>query len=129
MPIKRINKFPEFRHIDVSCIPQYSDSSDLVPVSDDKELEQVIFAPDPITGIPRSDLGLIMSKDTAPEVSQYIRDHLMQPASTPQLLGSDDDSANLALASVKLTSQSFDDYAEGLRKLVSVDSGSSEDKK
>lgn len=53
------------------------------------EMTKLIFAPDPITGNPSSDIGLIMSKQAEPAVAEYIRTHLATPvqevagASTP----------------------------------------------
>lgn len=53
------------------------------------EMTKLIFAPDPITGNPSSDIGLLMSKQAEPAVAEYIRTHLATPvqevagASTP----------------------------------------------
>lgn len=47
-------------------------------VNTDNPLHEVIFSADPITGLPRSDLQIIMSKDSNPEVANYIRDNLLQ---------------------------------------------------
>lgn len=50
--------------------------SEVVNTSD--PLHELIFAADPITGLPRSDLQIIMAKDANSEVSNYIRDNLLQ---------------------------------------------------
>lgn len=47
-------------------------------LQDNDPLQGLIFAADPVTGLPRSDLQIIMSKDSNPEVSQYIRDNYLQ---------------------------------------------------
>lgn len=43
------------------------------------EMTKLIFAPDPITGNPSSDIGLLMSKQAEPAVVEYIRTHLATP--------------------------------------------------
>lgn len=86
-------------------------------VTDDVMRE--IFAPDPITGFPRSDLALMLSKDTAPEISQYIRDNIMTGAGTQTAsFGSDDDAANMALEMTKTRYESVRAYSDRLRSIV-----------
>lgn len=77
------------------------------------EVVSLIFAPDPVTGIPRSDLGVIMSKDSAPEVAQYIRDNLLRGVSSPS--GADD--PDFVLDSMRSRGESLDSYSERLREL------------
>lgn len=55
----------------------FLDDNQSCDLKDDNPLNGVIFQPDPETGLPRSDLQIIMSKDSNPEVSQYIRDNLL----------------------------------------------------
>lgn len=74
-----------------------------------------IFAPDPVTGIPRSDCYYVMSKDKNPVISQYINDVLMQSHSNVSpALGSADD----ALLTVKTASVSVEDYKKNLKSLL-----------
>lgn len=73
-----------------------------------------IFAPDPVTGIPRSDLAIVMSKSTAPEIGQYIRDQLMRPVDTGSIYCED---AQLALDMTMTKKDSFENYASRLREL------------
>lgn len=116
--MKRYNLFKEFSHVEEKDIVKYRQPVDTLPLSDDTELDQLIFAPDPVTGIPRSDLAVMMSKDIAPEVSQYIQDHLMRSHAVASSLGATEEDADLALISVRAPGQSIDDYVNGLRELV-----------
>ena len=80
------------------------------------ELTETIFAPDPFTGVPRSDIALMMSKDTRPEVAQYIRDALQQPR---QSISTDD--PDFALSTIKDRRESLQEYADRLRSLFQPD--------
>lgn len=73
-----------------------------------------IFAPDPQTGVPRSDLHIVLSKDSSPEISQYIRDNLMRPNNTDSSI----DDADFAIASVKGRYETRQAFADRLRDLV-----------
>lgn len=115
MDINRLMKFPEYRNCDFSVEPSTADVTGIMPISKDEELTRLIFAPDPQTGIPRSDLAVIMSKDAAPEIAQYIQEHLMQPLPDSVNAGDDPD---LALAGIKQRDVSFDEYANGLREIA-----------
>lgn len=75
------------------------------------EVGELIFAPDPRTGIPRSDLALIMSNSARPEVAEYIRQTLQRPL-PDSVLSEDPDEA---LRFVKNTRESLEAYADRLR--------------
>lgn len=108
-----VRKFPHYRRGKsvVSVVPLADKFSSL---EKQDELVDYIFAPDPVTGVPRSDLAYIMSKDAAPEVSQFIRDTLLRPnPSAPTTEDSD-----LALDSVKNRGESVEAYASRLRELT-----------
>lgn len=86
-------------------------------VSSVKDIDEVItqiFAPNPVTGIPRSDLGLLLSKDTRPEVSQYIRQSLLRVSKSPTTLPS----ADMALDCAPQFGESIDTYVKRLRELT-----------
>ena len=93
-----LRAFPEYSHITEEKLSK--DFKSLVPDNKGLELDdiqRVIFAPDPKTGIPRSDLGIILSKDSRPEVADYIQRSLMGfLPSSPST-----DSADDALVGVK----------------------------
>lgn len=112
--MSRINLFPEFVSVsDTQLVrdPIFFKSSQIC--NDDILL--TIFAPDPLTGVPRSDLGIVMSKDKSPEVAQYIRDTLMRPISDNSVRADD---ADFAISSVKDRRESITAYASRLRTLV-----------
>ena len=90
-------------------------------VTASREIDSVIseiFAPDPVTGQPRSDCYYQMYKDKNPVISQYIQDVLMKSHSnvSPQLENADD-----ALLTVKTESVSLDDYKKQLYSLIAYD--------
>lgn len=80
-----------------------------------EQLSELLFAPDPNTGIPRSDIALVMSADTRPEIAQYIRDNLLRPDPYAKL-GSEN--ADVALEMVQGKYESTEKYVERLTQLV-----------
>lgn len=104
------DRFDKIMHHDL-------DPKDSISVEEDKDnILSLIFAPDPLTGFPRSDLALIMSKDAAPEVSQYIRETLMKPISDIGPSGAPD--ADTALDTMRAKNEGLTEYAERLRSIV-----------
>lgn len=86
----------------------------------DKEVDgtlQSIFAPDPVTGQPSSDIHILLSKDKQPEVAQFIRDTLMKPM-VGTSLGTDSSSADDALKTVKTASMTRQQYIDNLKSLI-----------
>lgn len=80
-------------------------------------LQALIFAPDPQTGIPRSDLAAVMSKDTASEIRQYITDNLLRARSDSASVGSSSSDADFVLSSMRNRGESIEAYADRLREL------------
>lgn len=117
-------RFSEFAHMDSSRVsprPCFLDGDfEDVFISQDDVLS-TIFAPDPSTGFPRSDLHLVLSKDSAPEVSQYVRDTLMRPLSSSSSVVDD---ADVAIESVRLRNEDIITYGNRLREIVSRSSKS-----
>lgn len=91
-----------------ACLNRGAAGSDMSP------LMQQIFAPDPITGIPSSDLAFVLSKDAAPEVSQYIRDNLLRPIGSV----SSCDDADAALDMTKMRRETGVEYADRIRSYI-----------
>lgn len=129
LPYEKLIQFPEYKSIsreqyDELCKRSNSVSPlDLVngsPVEKDSDnILNLIFAPDPVSGIPRSDLAVMYSKDTAPEISQYVRDTLMQPIA-PSITDENGNpvfcpDADAALDTMRNKGESFVEYAERLR--------------
>lgn len=104
--------FPEYAG--VKCKPVY-DGEKKAPEQDD--IIKTIFAPDPLSGVPRSDMSLMLSKDTSPVVQQYIRDTLQRPVNSQQNLGVTEEDADFALASMKSAFESRQDYYQRLQTL------------
>lgn len=112
--MSRLNLFPEFSSISAEQLsPKTKFFERCLPSGDD--LLVTIFAPDPLTGVPRSDLGIVMSKDKSPEVAQFIRDTLMHPIPDDSVRSDD---ADFAISSVKDRRESITAYASRLRSLV-----------
>lgn len=67
---------PKISTIDLSILPEFSE-----PESNDNPLLDIVYTVDEKTGLPIGDLSFYMSKNTSPEVRQFIIDNLMQPCS------------------------------------------------
>lgn len=108
----RIHRFSEFQGINDIKLTSHK-----LPIENNMPLDPLlceIFAPDPRTNLPHSDLHVIMSRDSRPEVAQFIRDTLMQPLGDGIRSDNEDD----AIEMVKGHNESFIDYAERLRAFV-----------
>lgn len=112
--MKKINLFPEFVNVSDEQLTPVKRTYDSVELPGD-DLLLTIFAPDPLTGVPRSDLGIVMSKDNSPEVSQFIRDNLMRPLNDNSVHSDD---ADFAIQSIRDRRESISQYALRLRQLV-----------
>lgn len=75
-----------------------------------------IFAVNPVTGKPNSDLGLIFSSETSLEVQQYIRENL---ATARQQLNQVSENADDALQVVRSQFETIDQYVNRVRDYVS----------
>lgn len=111
--IENAKRLPHYAHIkDDSRFDGSLQSLPQSPAEND-DIVKLIFAPDPQTGIPRSDLGMLMAKQASPEVSKYIHDTLQKPIDSS--VGAPD--ADTALSMAKEYGESFEDYANRLRAL------------
>lgn len=89
--------------------PQYDESRQFV----EDPLLTLIFAPDPVTGNPSSDLALT-TRTNSPELQRYIQSVLHNPV--PSSAGIDD--PDMALDMQKDPFESFEVYASRLREIV-----------
>lgn len=112
--MKKINLFPEFVNVSDEQLTPVKRTYDSVELPGD-DLLLTIFAPDPLTGVPRSDLGIVMSKDKSPEVAQFIRDNLQRPINDNSVPSDD---ADFAIQSIRDRRESISQYALRLRQLV-----------
>lgn len=125
IPFEELIKFPNYSHLSREdydkMIASSIESAKRTNVEssnvEQDSLISFIFAPDPSTGVPRSDLAFSMSKDTSPEVSQFIRDTLQRPIES----GERTDDPDLALDTIKSRSESLSQYADRLREIVTKD--------
>ena len=67
--LKEIRKFSQFSNV-VNFDVADPVLSDFVP--EDNQLLDVIYAPDPETGLPKGDISLFMSDRTSPEIRAFI---------------------------------------------------------
>lgn len=120
--MKRIDEIRQLRGYEriglISCTKILNMSSLSSVKDDDDDVLGTIFAPDPVTGIPRSDLSVVLSKSSAPEIGQYIRDQLMRPVET----GVSIDDAQLALDMTMTKKDSLESYASRLKELSNFES-------
>lgn len=115
--IDEIRQLRGYERIGLISCSRLLNMSSVSPVMDNDDILGTIFAPDPVTGIPRSDLAIVLSKCSAPEISQYIRDQLMRPVDT----GVSCDDAQLALDMTMTKKDSFESYASRLKELSKID--------
>lgn len=87
--------------------------SDIVK-SNRSELEELLFSPDPETRVPRSDIAVMMSADTRPEVANYIRDVYFRKVGNSVST----ESADLALETLRDRGESISEYASRLQNIV-----------
>lgn len=113
--MKGANKFPEYSHMDESRFSRFGFidpcSRPSQVVDKEEDLKTVIFAPDPVTGIPSSDIGYIMSQDANPQVAQFVRDNLMR--SVPESVRCQD--ADTALELTPRDGESLGQFADRLK--------------
>lgn len=110
MNIKKIKRLPEYENVNCSVGGEYVEPYHEVVEETDPILD-VIYAPDPTTGIPRSDLAITMSRDCSSEVAAYIRDKLQKEHVDNSTRF---DSADDAIAMARKHGESIESYAERL---------------
>lgn len=114
LTINQLREYPEYSNLpdDAQDERKHSFLSDHVKLELDPILA-LIYAPDPVTGIPRSDVALEYSSDVSDELHQYIRSVLQQPRQS----SSAGDDPDLALASIKDLRESNEEYFNRLREI------------
>lgn len=111
----QINRFPEYAHLSDDYEKKSFDRHpEMMPLDPSQsELQSVVYAPDPVTGLPTTDIARIMSADSNPQVAQFIRDNLMAPNPNYQP-GVDD--PDLALELVPRDGENFEQFSDRLRQ-------------
>ena len=89
--LEYIKSFSCFRNVDhlAERHPVLKSVQEPAQVHEDDSILALVFAPDPTTGHPSSDLSFYMSERTAPEIKDYIKRNLMREL--PHRAGSPDD--------------------------------------
>lgn len=112
--LDQLKLFPEYRNIKSLEKP---DSRAVTFRTEVDPIVKLIYAPDPETGLPRSDVGLAYSSSISDELSQFIRTSLQQPLPD---LGSAGDDPEMALAAVRSRQESIDSYFTRLRDMCNA---------
>lgn len=79
------------------------------------EIQQLLFAPDPDTGWPLSSMAIVLGKNTAQEVKDYINNYLATSHPSREQFPADD----LAFASIQGVRERREQYYERLRLIAS----------
>lgn len=83
--MKRNNYFGQALDAPALCeipLPDDMVSSKIASTEEDNVLD-MIYAPDPVTGLPQDALGVFMSKNTSPLVREFIQRNLMLDNQSP----------------------------------------------
>lgn len=110
--------FPAFRFVGSPCVVDVQD----VEVKNDSEnqLLDVIYAPDPFTGLPQSDIAVYLSDKVDPAIREFVASQLMTPNPNPK--GVDDANSDILFDLVRHDGESVSDYAVRVREIVAQDS-------
>lgn len=112
LSIKQAKTFPDFSEMPEKRFKKTFYHAPFETLQVD-EIGSLIFAPDPRTGIPRSDLAIILSNSARPEVAEYIRQNLQRTLPDSERFANPDD----ALRFTKNVHESLEAYGERLRKI------------
>ena len=114
---KLAGSFPAFRFIGSPCVVDVTE----VEFKNDSEnqLLDVIYAPDPFTRLPQSDIAVYLSDKVDPAIREFVASQLMTPNPNPQ--GVDDANADILFDLVRQDNESVADYAVRIRDIVSLD--------
>lgn len=83
------------------------------------QVTEVIYAPNPVTGLPDGDVSLYLNDKTAPEVKMFIEQKLLQPLPHRAGAPSDDVAMEMIVPSSAQFGAERDYYVAKLDKIVS----------
>lgn len=119
MKYEDVKKLPHYAYITEDQVSNgtFLDDGDIIsaPDAEQEALYKMIYAPDPETGVPRSDLAIVYSKDADPQLARFIQDTLQR--SHPQE-GVSFDNPDDAIELMKNRSESFEKYSARLREIA-----------
>lgn len=118
---KNLNKlavsFPAFRLVGQPCVVDVQEVE--LKNTTDNQLFDVIYAPDPFTGLPQSDIAVYLSDKVDPAIREFVASQLMSPNPKPQ--GVDDANSDILFDLIRKDGESVSDYAVRVRELVAFD--------
>ena len=112
------NSFPAFRLIGSPCVVDVEEIEE--KQSSDNQVLDVIYAPDPFTRLPQSDVAVYLSDKVDPAIREFVASQLLTPNPNPQ--GVDDSNSDILFDLVRQDGESVADYAVRIRDIVASDS-------
>lgn len=110
-----VTKLPSFRGFEgIERVQKQMSVSPPVPIPKDGLLS-AIFAPDPETGMPRSDLHIQLSGSLDPNVQEYIRRTFQRPLPSSDV---GHENPDVVLDSARNYNERIDDYVLRLKNMV-----------
>lgn len=110
--------FPAFRLIGAPGVVDITEVE--VKHDSDNQLLDVIYAPDPFTGLPQSDIAVYLSDKVDPAIREFVASQLMQP--NPDIKGVSDEQSDILFDLIRQDGESVADYAVRVREIVAQDS-------
>lgn len=109
--------FPAFRLIGSPCVVDIEE----VEIKNDAEnqLLDVIYAPDPFTRLPQSDVAVYLSDKVDPAIREFVASQLMTPH--PDVKGVDDANSDILFDLVRQDGESTVDYANRINQIIASD--------
>lgn len=112
------NSFPAFRLIGSPCVVDVEEIEE--KQSADNQVLDVIYAPDPFTRLPQSDVAVYLSDKVDPSIREFVASQLLTP--NPEVKGVDDANSDILFDLVRQDGESVQDYAVRIRDIVASDS-------
>lgn len=111
---KYIRNFTEFHNL--ADVPyQRVNVSSPAPVKKQDEMISLIYAPDPVTGLPSSDVGMLLKHQDRPEVQRYIQQRLQISHESVRGADNPDD----ALTAIRAYKEDVRAYAQRMKDAFS----------
>lgn len=109
--------FPAFRFVGLPCIVDVTEVESKNDAA--SQLLDVIYAPDPFTGLPQSDIAVYLSDKVDPAIREFVASQLMTPNPNPQ--GVDDVNSDLLFDLIRQDDESVSDYAVRVNEMIARD--------
>ena len=109
--------FPAFGKIGSPCVVDIEEAE--VKNDAENQLLDVIYAPDPFTRLPQSDVAVYISDKVDPAIREFVASQLMTP--NPDFKGVDDTNSDILFDLVRQDGESTADYAVRINNLIGAD--------